>query len=721
MNWNAEWICPPQDMGDVVPNFSKFFSISKPVKKAVLAITALGVYQASLNGKRIGDFILAPGWTVYEQRLQIQQYDITSLVSERNTLEILVGKGWYRSRLIGWQNSPRQKKYQKQPAGLTLTLTISYQDGTSDVLMSDDTWKVSESNVRFSEIYDGEIYDASFHKASEVSAISFDGPTNSLIPQEGEDICEQERIAAKCIFTTPSGETVLDFGQELTGYPEITLSNACAGERVNLSFAEVLDKNGNFYNENYRSAKAQYIYTCTDGAQCYKPLLTFYGFRYVRINEFPGGVQSASPEQFTAIQVNSNIRQTGSICTSNPMLNQLFSNIIWGQKCNFVDVPTDCPQRDERQGWTGDAQVFIRTACYNFDTERFYMKWLSDLSADQRSDGAVGFVIPDLLMADNPSAAWGDAATVCPWELYLAFGNPDILKHQFDSMKRWVDYITHATTTPGLWTGGEHFGDWLGLDAPSGSYKGSSRQDLIASAFYAHSTNLLVKAGRVLHKDISVYEQLHESIIKAFRLAFPEYLTQTECVLAIRFELAEDPQKTADQLAQMIKAADISLTTGFVGTPYLLHVLSDYGYSDLAWSLLLRTKYPSWLYPITKGATTMWEHWDGIKPDGEFWSSDMNSFNHYAYGAVADWLYGAAAGIKPAEPGYTKAIIAPIPDQRLSWFEGKLETRHGKICSTWRKTGNGFRYDIETPVATKICISGKWRDVPAGKYIFFSK
>ena len=403
------------------------------------------------------------------------------------------------------------------------------------------------------------------------------------------------------------------------------------------------------------------------------------------------------------------------------MLNQLFSNIIWGQKCNFVDVPTDCPQRDERQGWTGDAQVFIRTACYNFDTEKFYRKWLSDLSTDQRSDGAVGFVIPDLLMADKPSAAWGDAATVCPWELYLAFGNPDILEHQFNSMKRWVDYITHATTTPGLWTGGEHFGDWLGLDAPSGSYKGSSREDFIASAFYAHSTNLVVKAGRVLHKNITAYEQLHESIIKAFRLAFPKYLTQTECVLAIQFELAEDLQKTADQLAQMIKDADTSLTTGFVGTPYLLHILSNYGYSDLAWSLLLRTKYPSWLYPITKGATTMWEHWDGIKPDGGFWSSDMNSFNHYAYGAVADWLYGTAAGIRPAEPGYAKAIISPVPDQRLSWFEAELETRHGKIRSVWRKTEDGFRYDIDTPVASNICISGKWREVPAGKYIFFSK
>lgn len=720
MNWNAKWICPGDDLGDAVPVFTKKFRLEKPVQKAVLQMTALGVYAAALNEKRIGHFVMAPGWTVYDKRLQVQSYDVTSLLSSDNILAVMVGKGWYRSRLVGWQSSSRQQAYRNHPAGLTLCLTITYQDGMEAVLSTDDSWEVAPGNVRFSEIYDGEIYDASFKADHTTAAVVFDGPGSTLIPQEGEEVHEQEHIQVRRLIRTSAGETVLDFGQELTGYVKICLPDARSGEMVRLSFAEVLDQNGNFYTENYRSARAQYLYICMDGAQSCRPLLTFYGFRYVRIDDFPGGTDAVCPSYFTAIQLNSAVRQTGMIHTSDPLLNQLFSNIVWGQKCNFLDVPTDCPQRDERLGWTGDAQVFIRAACYNFDAEKFYAKWLNDLAADQRDDGAVGFVIPDVLQAPKPSAAWGDAAVICPWELYLAYGDPAILRRQFSSMKKWIDYITHATTTPYLWTGGEHFGDWLGLDAPSGSYKGSSREDLIASAFYAYSTSLVIRAGHVIGEDVSAYEHLYEKIVQAFRAAFPVYLTQTECVFAIYFKLSEDPQKTADQLAGMVRSAGTQLTTGFVGTPYLLHALSDYGHARLAWSLLLRKEYPSWLYPVSRGATTMWEHWDGIRPDGSFWSADMNSFNHYAYGAVADWMYGTAAGIRPAAPGYEKAMIAPLPDARVDWFGAELMTRHGLIRSTWRKTEDGFRYDVTTPVAATIIIDGRRCDVPCGSYIFFS-
>ena len=720
MNWNAQWIRPAKDLGNAVPLFSKAFTASKPIANASLSVTALGVYQASLNGERIGNFILAPGWTAYAKRLQVQTYDVTSLLKKENTLEILVGKGWYRSRLVGWQSSPKQDAFRKNPAGLTAVLSLNYTDGSQEIIATDESWQVKESKVRFSEIYDGEIYDNTFEAASTEPAIVFPGPTDTLIPQEGEEITEQEHISAKKIFKTPAGETVVDFGQELTGILQISLSDASKGDVVDISFAEVMDQKGNFYTENYRSAKAQYRYTCSEGSQVYKTLLTFYGFRYIRINEFPHGADAAAPENFTAIQINSNLAQTGFIRTSDPMLNQLFSNIIWGQKCNFVDVPTDCPQRDERLGWTGDAQVFIKAACCNFDAEKFYTKWLHDLASEQREDGAIGFVIPDLLEAELPSAAWGDAGTICPWEVYLAYGNSDILRDQFTSMRKWVDYITSATTDPGLWTGGTHFGDWLGLDAPSGSYKGSSNEDLIASAFYAYSTELVIKAGHVLGEDVSDYEKLYPEIVAAFQKAYPSYHTQTECVLAVHFRLAKDLQKTADQLAGMVTDAGTQLMTGFVGTPYLLHVLSSYGHADLAWSLLLRKEYPSWLYPLTKGATTMWEHWDGIMPSGDFWSSDMNSFNHYAYGSVADWMYGTAAGIQPTAPGYATARIAPIPDSRLDWFEAEQHTRHGIIRSVWRKTENGFRYDILTPVNTEIVIAGQTHHVPAGSYIFFS-
>ena len=515
---------------------------------------------------------------------------------------------------------------------------------------------------------------------------------------------------------------MLDFGQNLTGYVELSV-DAKAGDCVDLSFAEVMDKEGNFYTENYRGAKAQYHYICKDGVQTWHPELTFYGFRYIRVNAFPGGTEAAKPENFTAIAVHSEMKRTGFLSSSNPLLNQLFSNIIWGQKDNFLDVPTDCPQRDERLGWTGDAQVFVRTACLNYDAEKFFTKWLADLAADQHEDGYVGHVIPDLLQSPQASSAWGDAVTVCPWQVYLTFGNPQILRNQYKSMKKWISYITTTTTTKYLWTGGTHYGDWLGLDAPSGSYKGSSNEDLIASAFYAYSTSLVIKAGTVLGEDVSELKELYANIVRTFQETWPTYNTQTECVLAAHFKLAKNCQAAADQLADMVRTCGTKLQTGFVGTPYLLHVLSDYGHTDLAWDLLLRTKYPSWLYPVTKGATTIWEHWDGIMEDGNFWSKDMNSYNHYASGSVADWVYGTAAGILTREdaPGYAKVTIAPHPDTRLDWLRAELDTRHGHISSFWTKEDDEWRYEITVPVDADIIIDGVCHSVKAGSYCFYSE
>ena len=723
MNWNAVWIQPEHDMGDVVPVYEKQFSLSRMPVRAMLHITALGVYEAHLNGKRIGNFVLAPGWTSYYSRLQYQSYDITTDLTEQNTITVAVGKGWYRSPMPGWCDSSYQDGLRSWPAGLLAELEITYEDGTAETIDTDTSWSVAESATRFSEIYDGEQYDASKDfSAARCRVHALEGPWDSLIPQEGVEIHEQERISPSDIFTTPAGETVVDFGQELTGYVELSVDAKC-GDVIALSHAEVMDRDGNFYTENYRTAKAKLHYTCCDGRQTWHPHFTFFGFRYIRIDAFPGGAALAKPENFTAIVVHSEMKRTGHLSCSDPLLNQLFSNIIWGQKGNFVDVPTDCPQRDERLGWTGDAQVFVRTACMNYDVEQFFTKWLADMAADQRDDGCVGHVIPDLLQSPYGSAAWGDAAVICPWEIYLAYGNPQILKNQFDCMKGWIDYITSSTKTPYLWTGGTHYGDWLGLDAPSGSYKGSTREDFIASAFYAHSTELLIKAGHVLGKDMADYEALYEKIIAAFRAAFPTYGTQSECVLAAHFHLTEHPQSAADQLAKMVKEAGNQLQTGFVGTPYLLHVLSDYGYAELAYTLLLRKEYPSWLYPVTKGATTIWEHWDGIMEDGGFWSADMNSFNHYAYGSVADWVYQKAAGIHTTEdaPGYAFIRFAPVPDARLSWLTASLQTRHGLVESGWRQEDGKWRYEITTPVDAEICIDKNTQKVAAGHYIFYSQ
>ena len=715
----AQWITTDCPTGDAVPEYRKSWDCSREITSAELTITALGVYEAELNGRRVGHFVLAPGWTSYENRLQVQRYDVTSLLRGHNTLCVRVGKGWYASPMPGWIDNEEKHIRAARQTGLIAELHICYADGGEDVIATDDNWSWQKSQIRFSEIYDGESYDAGFDSAFEQTCVTLDAPMDILIPQEGEEVREMERVAAKSVFRSPAGELLVDFGQEVTGYVEFSVE-AKAGDAVRILHGEVLDKKGNFYNANYRSAKAEINYICKDGPQRWHPHLTFFGFRYLKLAEFPG---EAKPEQFTAIALYSNIRRTGEICCGHEGVNRLISNIFWGQKCNFLDVPTDCPQRDERLGWVGDAQVFVKAASLNYDVERFFRKWLHDLAADQRPDGSVGSVIPDILPEDRPSAAWGDAAVICPWQIYQTYGNAGILRQQFESMKGWVDSITSSTHDRYLWTGGTHFGDWLGLDAPSGSYKGSSREDFIASAFYAYSTSLVVKAGKVLGEDVGAYEALHEEIVSAFRKRFTDYRTQTEHVLAIQFGLSPHPQSAADALAEMIRTDGIQMRTGFVGTPYLLHALSDYGYGELAWSLLLRQEYPSWLYSVSKGATTIWEHWDGLMENGDFWSTDMNSFNHYAYGSVIDWLYEKAAGIRHEEgcSGFEQAIIAPVPDRRLGWLEAALDTRYGRIRSRWCYEGDGIRYEIETAVPASIRIAGTSREVMPGTYTFWER
>ena len=716
MEFISKWITG-ETMSDSCPVFRKKWKIEGKIKKAGLYITSIGVYEALLNGRRVGKYVLAPGWTSYESRLQYQYYDITEMLMKENELQVTVGKGWALSPMPGFVNTPGKEKRMSQKRSLLAQLEFIYEDGTKEIFGTDDTWEWAESSIRFSEIYDGEYKDASYTPNTWKKAKEMKLPTDNLIAQEGEEIRELEQVQAMEIFTTPKGELVVDFGQEITGYVEFTV-DACKGDEIHLLHGEVLDQEGNFYNSNYRSAKAEITYICRDGVQTWHPQLTFFGFRYIKLDKFPG---TPDVSQFRAIVVYSNIKRTGWIETSDSMLNQFISNVFWGQKGNFLDVPTDCPQRDERLGWTGDAQVFVKAASYNYDVEKFFRKWLHDMKADQRPDGGIGQVIPDYLDEGEPSAAWGDAAVICPWQIYLTYGNKDVLRDQFETMKGWVDYITKVTKKENLWIGGNHFGDWLGLDAPSGTYKGSSREDLIASAFYAYSMSLVIKAGKVLGKDISVYEEKYPKLVEAFCKEFPEYHTQTECILAVQFHLAKNLKKTADDLAEMIKADGIQMKTGFVGTPYLLHVLSDYGHADLAYSLLLRQEYPSWLYAVKKGATTIWEHWDGIMEDGSFWSDDMNSYNHYAYGSAIDWIYEKAAGIQTVEeaPGFEKIILAPIADKRLEWIDAAIETRHGLVRSKWQWIKGRIRYSFTVPSEAVIIVDEKKYHVTKGTYIFW--
>ncbi len=712
----ARWICPAEDFEQVCPTYEKTFSAAgeKAVVSATLLITTLGVYQAFLNGERIGRFVMAPGWTMYDKRLQVQEYDVTALVrGGDNTLAVSVGKGWYHSRMaqenIGCFDHPR---------AVLAELTVRYADGSEMQIVSDESWTARRSQVLFDDIYDGETVDASLAPSPAGAVRVFEFGKDHLIPQQGEEVVEQERLKPVRMLTTPKGETVLDFGQNMTGYITFTV-NAKKGDHISITHAEILDKDGNFYRDNYRGAQARIDYTCRDGEQTYKPHFVFFGFRYIRIDEFPGAVD---PEQFTAIAVYSDIRRTGRLSCSNAKLNRLFDNVFWGQRSNFLDVPTDCPQRDERHGWTGDAQVFARTAAYNFDVLNFFKKWTADIAAGQHEDGSIPKTVPDMRIRifGGVSAGWADCATVCPWEMYRAYGDRQILADQYDCMKKYVAYITGATKDQYLWTGGQHYGDWLALDNPHHNCIGLSRPDFIASAYYALAVEIVIKTGRVLGEDVSEYETLHRAIRNKFLATFNTYTTQTEHIVALYFDLTDDKPAVAAALAAKIHANGDRLDTGFIGTPYLLHALSDNGYADLAYTLLLQEKFPSWLFSVNQGATTMWEHWDGIREDGSMWSADMNSYNHYAYGSVADWVYSKAAGIQPVEefPGYEKVRIAPIPDDRIGWLEASLDTRHGTVRSKWVHEDGRVRYEVDTPVEAEIVIDGCSRRVAPGRYLF---
>ncbi len=716
----ASWISLKQAAPTVVPVFRKQFPCEKPVLAAELEVTCDGVYEAVLNGRRVGDFILAPGWTEYPRRLQVQTYDVKELLAENNTLEITVANGWYRRTNAPWTGTQNPDEF--LPAMLIAALRLVFVDGSETEILTDASWEASESDVTLSGIFIGEDVDRTRTPAFE-PAVVCEFSKDALIPQEGPEVHEQETVWPRASFRTPRGEWVIDFGQNLTGYMAFEL-DARAGERLSISTAEVLDRDGNFYTANYRSARSQLHYICREGHQAYKPRFTFFGFRYLRIDEAPTGFAA---DQIRAVVLHSEMRRTGWLTSGDPMLNQLFSNILWSQKGNYLDIPTDCPQRDERYGWTGDGQIFCRTATYQYDVRQFFRKWLADVRAAQHENGWVPEVVPSLTAYKPGGAAWSDAVTIIPWQLYQTYGDISFLADMYDAMTKWIAYIPTVSTSENLWTGCWTYGDWLALDAPADyhpatielSKRGYSDDDLISSAFYANSVDIVIRAGALLGRDVSAYQALHARIAAAYRERFGNRLnTQTEKVLTLHFNLTDHPQELADALAAQIAACGTKLQTGLLGTPYLLHELCRYGYGTLAWSLLLRKEYPGWLYPVSKGATTMWEHWDGIKPDGTFWDDDMNSYNHYAYGSVGDWVFGVACGIQPAEPGFAGVRIAPLPDPRAGSLGAVLDTVHGRIRSFWKYTDVGIRYEIDTPVPAEIVIGGKSTRVPAGRYLF---
>ncbi len=719
-NWQAKWIEPgfSEEESRPSPIFRKEFGNQNEVKSATAYITAHGLYEATINGKRIGDAYLTPGWTSYNKRLQYQVYDVTDLIDQGpNAIGVTLGSGWYRGNLA-WE---KRKDIYGSDVALLFQLDIEYTDGEKVSIISDGTWKSSTGAIRYSEIYHGETIDArleqtgwqlpDFDDSDWYGVYLVKHPKDVLVATINEPIKKQETFQPIEILTTPKGETVLDFGQNLVGWVMVKATGK-AGDKIVLLHNEVLDKEGNFYIENLRKAKQKNTYILKgNGEEFFEPHFSWQGFRYVRVDEYPGEVKA---ENFTAVALYSDMPPSGTFQCSHPLINQLQHNIQWGQRGNFLDVPTDCPQRDERMGWTGDAQAFSRTATFNFDVQKFFEKWLEDLAADQREDGWVPWVVPHIMGQKHGAAAgWADAATIIPWNMYIVYGDKKMLEEQYPSMKAWVDYII-ANSTDYLWNTGPHFGDWLFYSVNDDRDGKSAITDkyFIAQCFFAHSTQLLINAAEVLEKkeDVAYYLNLLAKIKGAF---FNEYLTpngatlsntQTSYVLALQFDMLPNDlrQQAADRLAKNIRQYNTHLTTGFLGTPYLCHVLHQYGYTDLAFELLLQETYPSWLYPVTKGATTIWERWDGIKPDSTFQNPTMNSFNHYAYGAIGDWMYRVIAGIdiEGDGVGYKKIKIKPVIGGGFTYASASLQTLYGEVVSSWKIENEGLVLEVAVPVNT---------------------
>jgi alpha-L-rhamnosidase len=521
------------------------------------------------------------------------------------------------------------------------------------------------------------------------------------------------------IRRAPSGETLFDLGQNFTGWARLRVRGT-AGTAVTLRYAEVLDKDGNLYTANLRGATQADRYVLKGGGEeVYEPHFTFHGFRYVAVAGLPGTPDTAT---VTGIAVSSDLEQTGTLVTSDSLLNQLQRNIVWGQRSNFLDVPTDCPQRDERLGWTGDAQVFSRTAAFNMDVSGFFAKWLADVAADQFPGGSVPWVIPNVLgedsMRSGGTAGWSDAAVVIPWNMYLVYGDKGLLARQYASMRAWVEYARRQAGPDFIWSPGWQFGDWLALHSDDPSYPGATTgTDFLATAYLAHSTDLLARTAAVLgrEQDAARYQTLFRQVRDAFDREFVSPAgrvgenTQTAYVLALAFDLLPDSIRplAAERLVRDVRQRGTHLTTGFLGTPSLLHVLGQTGHADVAFDLLTQRTYPSWLYPIGMGATTMWERWDGIRPDSSFEDPGMNSFNHYAFGAVGDWMYRNIGGIDvdPAGPGYRRARIAPRPGGGVTGASASLDTDYGRLASAWKIARDSFLLEVTIPANTSAEIT----------------
>lgn len=735
-DWKAQWIEPKlsEDMtrSNPCPLLRTEFQVEKKITRARIYVTSHGLYQLQLNGHKVGDDELTPGWTSYHKRLQYQVYDVSDDIrSGKNAIGVILGDGWYRG-FFGWEG---KKNLYGDKTALLCQLELSFADGTTALINTDNSWKASTGAILESEIYHGETYNAAlaqdgwdkpnFDDSSWLPVSEKPFGYKNLVASSGSPVRVTEDLKPIQLIITPKGEKVLDFGQNMVGRILFRLQGK-TGDKITISHAEVLDKDGNFYTANLRPAKQKIDYTFKgEGIETYEPHFTFMGFRYIRIEDYPGEI---NPIDFTGRVLHSDMEKSGDFECSDPLVNQLQKNIQWGLRGNFVDVPTDCPQRDERMGWTGDAQVFAPTACFNVNAAPFFTKWMKDVEADQREDGSIPWVVPMVIengggtgWSDGYGATgWADAAILIPWTVYQKYGDLRILEEQYSSMQAWVEYMIKEAGNTYLFNTGFHFGDWLSFseyssyvyNAPDYGFAGAhTEKDLIATAYFYHSTSLMEKTANLVGQknDAGKYAALLPKIKAAFRNEFitpnGRLLSNTQAAYAIALSFGLIPDEylslACERLAENVNHFQ-HLTTGFLGTPVLCDALTDAKHPDLAFKLLFNTKYPSWLYAVTKDATTIWERWDGIKPDDTFQDVGMNSFNHYAYGAVGNWLYTRVAGIQsnPEHPGYKSIIIKPVITKMLSYAGAEYDSMYGKIKSRWEHQGKKLKLSIDIPVNT---------------------
>jgi len=721
------------------PYLKRSFTLESQVKSARLYATALGLYEVRLNGARVGKGIFTPGWTDYRHRIEYQTYDVTPLLRQgENDVEVVLGDGWYAGT-IGWEK--KRHHYGPYPLGFLAELDVEQENGERVAIVTDESWKGGEGSIRQSDFLMGETYDARIepNPASPVALLA--PPEAELVGQHSPLVEATEEVSARNRTELSPGVHVFDFGQNLVGFARLRVE-AEAGTRIEIRFAEMLSPDGNLYTTNLRTARSTDVYIARGGGiEVFEPHFTFHGFRYAEIRGYPG---EPPLDALTAVVVHSAIPETGAFETSSPLLEQLQHNIVWSQRGNFLSIPTDCPQRDERLGWMGDAQIFARTACFNRDVASFFTKWLQDVRDAQSEAGAFSDVAPRIVVTTDGAPGWGDAGVIVPWALYRCYGDERLLERHYEAMKKWVEHIRSAN--PDLIRKNalhNNYGDWVAIGS-------ETSKELLGTVFFAHDADLLARTARVLGRDeeARAYQDLFEKIRDAFVAEFLDGEgrllgdTQTGYVLALRFDLLPEVlrEKAVAHLVRAIEAKGGHLSTGFLGVRDLLPALGDGGRFDVAYQLLLNETFPSWGYEIRNGATTIWERWDGWTEEKGFQDPGMNSFNHYSFGSVGEWMYENVAGIVYDESADERIVIRPRPGGALTRARASYDSIRGEIESEWTLEGGMFDLAVTVPVNTDavVYLPGEVQETdgasilreeggftvlsaPSGRYRFLSK